>query len=296
MIITINGNPVSFQLEQERTVGDVLMSIDSWLDGQGLIMTKVDVDGQCVSEDIGPVNGKEIVSVGTLDIGAERVSRFRRQALSQSSDWLDGIARWTAGSAEESVGALKTEGDLIISTNSGFLNPEESSLLEFARTALSAASDTSEVGERAGLSSEISRIAALLSERLAELDDPRGQVLKASRELNAERESFLNIPVYLQTGREKEAMSAVSRFTDLFSKTLRMIPALNESGIDTLSLKIGDQSSTDFFNKLNETLIELMDAFSRKDTVLIGDLSEYEILPRLETMYSAFEKSIREAS
>jgi hypothetical protein len=37
MIITINGNPVSFQLEQERTVGDVLMSIDSWLDGQGLI-------------------------------------------------------------------------------------------------------------------------------------------------------------------------------------------------------------------------------------------------------------------
>lgn len=74
------------------------------------------------------------------------------------------------------------------------------------------------------------------------------------------------------------------------------MPLLSESGIDTAALAIDGKSSTEFFNGLNETLIQLMDAFSRKDTVLIGDLSEYEVLPRLESMYASLEKAIREAS
>ena len=37
-----------------------------------------------------------------------------------------------------------------------------------------------------------------------------------------------------------------------------------------------------FFSDLNRILTELIEAFEAKDSVLIGDLLEYEVTPRLE--------------
>ena len=41
-------------------------------------------------------------------------------------------------------------------------------------------------------------------------------------------------------------------------------------------------SFEEYYNELNSVLKELIDAFHINDSVLIGDLLEYEIAPRLE--------------
>ena len=39
-----------------------------------------------------------------------------------------------------------------------------------------------------------------------------------------------------------------------------------------------------FYSELNKVLKELLEAFKLKDSVLIGDLMEYEMAPRLEEL------------
>ena len=54
-----------------------------------------------------------------------------------------------------------------------------------------------------------------------------------------------------------------------------------------ISEKIGDQDFKEFFNGFMAVLPEFLDSFENKDYVLLGDLAEYEILPRLKAL-SAF--------
>ena len=45
-----------------------------------------------------------------------------------------------------------------------------------------------------------------------------------------------------------------------------------------------DKDALHFKEELNKILKELLEAFAAKDSVLIGDLMEYEIAPRLEQL------------
>jgi hypothetical protein len=272
--LTINGGTVEFELEREKNLGEVLYSLDTWLDGHGLIISGVDVDGASVGGDILSVKDRGLDSIDRLDIRTERVSVFRGKALSSACAWLDGILGRSSGSVEA--------GEALLSSASGFLNPEEISYLELAQADLTATG---------GASADIPRIAAIFKDRLAECEDPPESLRKAAAAFRSDRESILNIPVWLQTGRDREAMDAISRFTEAFSTILRLMPALIESGIDASSLMVDGKPYADFFSDLNGVLNELMEAFGSRDTVLIGDLAEYEVLPRLDSIFAALEKA-----
>jgi hypothetical protein len=86
-------------------------------------------------------------------------------------------------------------------------------------------------------------------------------------------------------------MAAVTGFTETFSKILRLMATLSESGLDASQLLIDGKPYADFFSDLNKVLNELMEAFGSRDTVLIGDLAEYEVLPRLDSIFEALEKA-----
>lgn len=285
MDLTIDGTAVEFELERERNLGDVLYSLDKWLDGHGLIISRVDIDGDSIGDDILKVKDRELGSISRLDVRTERVSSFRQQTLASACAWLDGILAWAAGSKHDAREDLVKEGLVVLGAASGFLNPEEVSFLEMAQEAIKGSSD-------GRVEADIGRIAPIIRERLDECVSPRSSLGKAAAAFRGERESILNIPVWLQTGRDGEAMAAVTRFTDTFSKILRLMPALAESGLDLSKLLIDDKPYADFFSDLNKVLNELMEAFGSRDTVLIGDLAEYEVLPRLDSIFKALEKAV----
>lgn len=275
MNLTINGATVDFELEREKDLGEVLYSLDRWLDGQGLIISDIDLDGEPVNGDIAAASKRSVDSVGRLDLRVERLSAFRGTALRNAAELLSRLG--AQAQPPDAAGAL--------SAASGFLDPEELSVMEMALSA-SGSPDSSE--SRAALD----RARAFMAERLLESEDPRAQAKAAADAFRAKRESILNIPVWLQTGRDKDAMAAVAGFTEAFAKLLRLIPVLSESGVDLSALDVDGRPYSQFFSELNGALSELMRAFEARDTVLIGDLSEYEVLPRLDSVFAAVEKAI----
>ncbi|HEY9595857.1 MAG TPA: hypothetical protein VHE79_15365, partial [Spirochaetia bacterium] len=79
------------------------------------------------------------------------------------------------------------------------------------------------------------------------------------------------VSLLLQTGRDKEAMAIVVEFTDTFQSLTDILPFLGP-----------DEERARVFAELTPPLRDLIAAFTNRDSVLIGDLLEYEVAPRLE--------------
>jgi hypothetical protein len=120
--------------------------------------------------------------------------------------------------------------------------------------------------------------------------------MRAAALLFDERSADLaELPVLLQTGKEELAMKAVLYFIEIFNKVIRIIPELRRSGVDTASISVGDSGLPEFYGAFNEVLRELTEAFEHKDAVLIGDLAEYEVLPRMRSFFSAMREALPES-
>jgi hypothetical protein len=72
-------------------------------------------------------------------------------------------------------------------------------------------------------------------------------------------------------------MEAVVRFSELCQRLLGLLGRLGVPAV-------GGQAPREFFEALNRVLQELVSAFQARDTVLIGDLLEYEVAPRLRQL------------
>ena len=100
----------------------------------------------------------------------------------------------------------------------------------------------------------------------------------------------LNIPVELQSGKDKTAKDtiiALSYKIDAICKLVSYASAFPEM---LNSLKIEDNNIVSFMSALMQILEELEKALQANDTVLIGDLAEYEICPKLEALYKTLKE------
>ena len=120
-----------------------------------------------------------------------------------------------------------------------------------------------------------------LDARIREAANPKealGARLPRLRELAA---AVTDVPLLLQTGRDRQAMEIVSDFTELFQKLLDIVPFLPKDGERDRA-----------FEELNPILRQILSAFDAKDFVLIGDLFEYEVAPRLGKLSPLLEKCV----
>ena len=127
------------------------------------------------------------------------------------------------------------------------------------------------------LGAEAEAMASLLEMRRREIADPEGQAASGSVALASMAENLDDVAVKLQTGKDKAAMETIIRLTELLQAFMR--PMAWISGDEDVK-KIGDD--------MTGILAELEEALKAGDTVLIGDLLEYEIKPRLIELPSTF--------
>ena len=79
---------------------------------------------------------------------------------------------------------------------------------------------------------------------------------------------------------------------ELINKTVRILPDFIAVLPDSRDLRIDNQTIQEFYDNFNGVLRELMTAFEHKDSVLIGDLAEYEIRPRMAVFFKAIDALI----
>lgn len=103
-------------------------------------------------------------------------------------------------------------------------------------------------------------------------------------------DELANLSIKLQSGKDKEAGLLISKLADFIENfchlaALSMLfPQLYER------LSIDGKKINDFFQEFSGILNDFEQALSSQDTVLMGDLAEYEISPRLISIAKTIEE------
>ena len=97
-------------------------------------------------------------------------------------------------------------------------------------------------------------------------------------------ENLNQISVLLHTGSDKEAIKIINDFTIEIQNFFRLLPLLPMSVEHQDKLIINNESIDDFIIDMKPFLEEFLEGLSAFDTVLLGDIAEYEISPRIETL------------
>jgi hypothetical protein len=107
---------------------------------------------------------------------------------------------------------------------------------------------------------------------------------------NTLAERMEQIPIDLQSGRGKEVSESITQLADnieLFCHTAALSSLFPET---YKSILINNKPFSDFFADFTPILSQFEEALLSNDTVLVGDLSEYEICPRLKTISKVLEE------
>jgi hypothetical protein len=111
-----------------------------------------------------------------------------------------------------------------------------------------------------------------------------------TREFSRLEQELPQIPLRLQSGRREESLAAIQRLADVMDEFCRLtslcalFPAFFEA------FKIDGGTPRDFLGGLSPVLNDFCSAMENNDIVMMGDLAEYEICPRISALDAAVKE------
>jgi hypothetical protein len=274
MEISINGSPADITLETEKNIGDILSGMDKWLEGSGGRLSGLLIDGQKIDPSgLGEAFGRDLEGIGSLEIFVSTWRELAAEALCT----LKGICEVWGNlpfDRREEVGKQWEAG-----AAASFLSAEIPDMYGFAARSLA--------GE--GLSPE--DLGLLTEERLQELGDPGEELNRTENLVRAIAGRLEDLPLDIQTGKDGRAAETMQLFSRMAEKLFRLFFILRSSGLSPDALVVDNRGVKDFMAEFNSALRELNAAYENRDAVLIGDLSEYELAPRLTGFFEALKNS-----
>ncbi|MDR0313722.1 MAG: hypothetical protein LBI14_08990 [Treponema sp.] len=272
MEISINGKLADIVLEKEEKVGDVLSGLENWLQGSGNRISGLAIDG--------------------LNISAEQVPEALAYKLSAHKAMDITIISWSELAIEALVQLKET---CLHYNNSSFIEYsairkqwEESAAATFLY------SEIREFHELAGLcfageGVSASNLLLFAEERIRELGDPERELENMEKPVSEIARRMEELPLDVQTGKDGKAAETIQFFTQMAEKLFRLLRVLKLRKPDFDSCQVEGLGIREFLNGFNTALGELTSAYKNQDAVLIGDLAEYEMAPRLLKLYSALK-------
>ncbi len=324
MDILLNGKPIEYEIESEATIGELLDCLSSWIAKQGCVLVSVKLDGQPIdfSSDK-DVRSAPIASGKRLEVEAQNARVLVVETVEELGQYLDRVARLAPKMNEsemndESIRQL-LEG---LSWSEDVLRRVEELLRISYR-------DIEVEGERmhklvlqlgdirdhireAHRHGNHAALLAVLRGSLTSLCDRLARALplmleKASvglkndavlDDLNEHLPLVASLPEKLEAVAVKisigDSLKGMEEFaacvTTLEEAFLLVDRCRRELGVPIQDFDMGGKTFDERNQALAGILQELVDAFERKDRVLIGDLIEYEISPVTEALAGLMEK------
>ncbi len=287
MELRINNETIPYTLEEEHSLYDVIRSLSEWLSGSGFSLVSASTEAGSVDlSDSAALRDIAIQGLGFLSVYAEPDEDLLIERLSTIYQLFGLIEQAVRKRKTENAAELAAEYRSIRAGISGLLDGEGiwnggEGFDELLTRYLASPSDTAAQEE---LLSFLGKILSLLAERIREASNPVQETAKTAALCSAMLPRITEISVLLQTGKDREAMDRFILFTETIGKLFRTIPNLR-SRYPHLFPPEGDGFSGSI-QELNHFFSELVNAFTLHDTVLIGDLIEYEIVPRISAFLS----------
>jgi hypothetical protein len=276
MEILVNQEPIDFQLEDESSLGDVMDGLLEWLRAGQFTVTTVDVDDhEMIIAERSQWQDRNLHDVDRISVQAMPVSELESATIATLSQYMRLLQERLDSGDQTTVSDLLQEMPSVAPRLTRLF--PELAVGDPATQALFTAREAPDPNTQSHqlITRAASRLSVLLTGRLREHLDSDQEMATTLGRLVRLAEELRDVPVALQTGDEKRAMDTVIRLTELVSKALRLLPHASSAVFDLESLR----------RTLAQTaphLRELEEAFHAKDSVLIGDLLEYELAPLLE--------------
>lgn len=284
MEILVNREPLDFRLENESSLGEVVDGLARWLGSGDFAITAIDVNATSYAiHDRPSWEGIRLDEVRRLSVEALPRHDAERATVVAIIEYFGLLQDALARRNDAVIGELTDELPFVRRRLAQFfpaLVGPDGSLHVLADERLDAGELPADANvER--VQAEIADLLALLTAREREYDNPARELALTLGRLSATAPQVIDVPLQLQTGRGQEAMRTVVKLTELLGRVVRLIP-LAETCCDAVELDVAGVKA--FAEELAPMLQELEDAFRAGDTVLVGDLLEYEIAPRLEDL------------
>lgn len=297
MQITINNEQIDFTLEEERILGDVVDGIQDWLVSNGFTITSIRRDETELSFATRlEWQNDPVDEIGLLDITARHPMDLAYDKMSAAAEYLKLIEEDGRPDSPLIADLLKGADDVAEMIDDVIPQVGETTFgLQFRelaeKTGLIADGDVS-TPDFSRFLNFVSDLVLVLSSRMHEISDPESElktIVPALKDLLAETG---NIAVLLQTGKDREALSRLIRLIEVLQKLIRVVHLLNDQALLNLGIvEIDGAKISEFSTGLNGFLRELSEAMENGDSILIGDLLEYEITPRIGSFIEALERS-----
>jgi anti-anti-sigma regulatory factor len=270
MKIRINGVDADVQPETEKTVGEILYAMDAWLAGTGYRLSGLDIDDKTINIDsMETCFGRNIDTIDTLNIKARSVLELFAECLFRL---IQDIDAYTAAGFEEKSSFVEHWRE----------TPEARLLEEQSHDLFDQVVKTF-----SGEGTDPQSLRILVEERLRELQDPEKEMNKTGPVVAEICSRLEELPLDIQTGKDTRAAETVSIFSGIAEKVFRIFNLLKTKGFPVGEITVANMPITAYITEFGTALRELLAAYEQHDTVLVGDIAEYEMAPRLRSLHSA---------
>jgi hypothetical protein len=292
--ILVNGEPLALDIIGKGNLGEALAAVDELLETAGKIIVGLKIDGKDLDPaDYPRIKDSPIGNFSKVEIGAESLAAIKVKALSTLLELVALSAEAAAAESSADWPSLASGLGELAEAFAGLFSSDELSFVQGIAEEVAKAAGSPPGGElRSRIAAQAERVTLIFKERLAEIEDPENEFRKASALYAGQAGELKEVPVLLQTGKDERAMKAVLLFIEIFNKVIRLVPELGRHGLDTASLKVGGEELPAFYASFNDILKRLSSGFEDRDSVLIGDLAEYEVAPRMAEFLAAIEGAL----
>ncbi|MDR2797787.1 MAG: hypothetical protein LBB80_05540 [Treponema sp.] len=274
MDIFINEQPAGITLESEKTLGEVLAGIEAWLGGSENRISGLRINGSIITgASLAEVFEQDLQDIARLDITISTLPQLALEALCNSQEAL----RAYENSAFEDRHGIQDEWEA--SAAAHFLSEQIPDIYALLQKAFSGEALLAEMN-------------TLLDERIRELVDPRAEFHHAGTLISEIVARLEELPLDIQTGKDRRAAETVHLFSHTTEKLFRLLKLLKVQGLALETLSIDTFPFYDFISEFSATLKELLAAYTAQDVVLVGDLAEYELAPRLLKLYTTVKDEL----
>lgn len=297
MKIIVNKMPVDFQLELEQTAGDVVQAVTDWLTTNGYTLDRVRVNGrettdlETTAPDANDWREKPVHEVEEVDISASSMYQEQIERLETLISYVSLLRRVMLDGTDDQVKAVLEELPYVIEGIQR-VTPDLAGLLEEPIQGL-AAGAVPDPDHRHLVVARAEEVGRLLENRQREILDPEHEMALTLTVLDDLLPEFENIPEQLQTGQEKTAMATVARFSEIAGRLLRILPRVVQVRPELQTETIEGRTLTTAMTEIHDLLSELEGALRNSDFVLVGDLLEYEMLPRFSALSGSVGTHLR---
>ncbi|MBN1524814.1 MAG: hypothetical protein JW904_10040 [Spirochaetales bacterium] len=300
MNILINDERIEFTLENEKNLQDILNSIEKWLQQSKMTITRVKLDGKYISpSDLPNDAARSVKDIQTIEFNASPMTTFRIEEIQSLLQYLvnlkEAVQTLDKKQLEVLLPVYPDARDSLYQYFHPKKEPGKENIIDILTKYIEGSTMDMIVllndKDREEIISSIDMLGSALYDIAQKLSPKKTELsLDYLEELKPTVAQLNEIPILLQTGKDAQAMESLALFSEVAQNFLVMVSGI--IGKNKMDISIDGQSFEEFSVALNDLLRELISAFDKKDYILIGDLCEYEIAPRIEKLIESVQKEL----